>query len=174
MKQQIIVSGLGGQGVVTLTRLLAEAAMILGWPVLASETHGMAQRGGTVISMVKVGPFKSPLVPPGGADVGLFLCDRNLPLHRPYVRPGGALVVNTALSGDYLGVDALGLTTRLGLAPVTANFVVLGFAVGRGLLFCTPEVFLPLIRENSPPRFREGNERALLAGLKAAEESSPA
>ena len=73
MKQQIIVSGLGGQGAVTLTRLLAEAALALGVPVLTSETHGMAQRGGTVISMVKAGDFRGPLVPPGPPDLGLFL-----------------------------------------------------------------------------------------------------
>ena len=60
MKQQIIVSGLGGQGALTLTRLLAEAAAAMGLAVITSETHGMAQRGGTVISMIKVGPFGVP------------------------------------------------------------------------------------------------------------------
>ncbi|MCX5883025.1 MAG: 2-oxoacid:acceptor oxidoreductase family protein, partial [Deltaproteobacteria bacterium] len=50
IKQQIIISGVGGQGVLFVTRLLAEAAMMKGYPVLTSETHGMAQRGGTVVS----------------------------------------------------------------------------------------------------------------------------
>ena len=70
MKQQIIVSGLGGQGALTLTRLLAEAAAAMGLSVITSETHGMAQRGGTVISMIKVGPFRGPLIPAGEADRG--------------------------------------------------------------------------------------------------------
>ena len=70
MKQQIIVSGLGGQGALTLTRLLAEAAAAMGLSVITSETHGMAQRGGTVISMIKVGPFQGPLIPAGEADWG--------------------------------------------------------------------------------------------------------
>lgn len=172
MKQQLIISGLGGQGAVTLTRLLAEAALALGLPVLTSETHGMAQRGGTVISMVKVGPFKGPLIPLGGADVGLFLFEKNLQWHRPYLKPNGALVVNTTESGDYLAVDAQGLVSRQGLPAVTANLVLLGVAAGLGLLFCNAEVLTNLVREKSPPRFQEGNLRAWATGLRAAREMS--
>ncbi len=99
MKQQIIVSGLGGQGALTLTRLLAEAAAAQGLPVITSETHGMAQRGGTVISMIKVGPFRGPLIPAGEADRGLFLHPKNLAVHRFYLRKGGAVFVNTRSPG---------------------------------------------------------------------------
>ena len=72
MKQQIIVSGTGGQGILFLTRFFAEAAMMMKLQVLTSEIHGMAMRGGTVVSHVKVGPFKSPLVRAGQADAGLM------------------------------------------------------------------------------------------------------
>ncbi|MDH3344895.1 MAG: 2-oxoacid:acceptor oxidoreductase family protein, partial [Desulfobacteraceae bacterium] len=48
MRQQIVISGVGGQGVLFVTRLLAEAAIMKGFSVFTSETHGMAQRGGTV------------------------------------------------------------------------------------------------------------------------------
>ena len=65
MKQQIVVSGIGGQGVLFVTRILAEAAIERGMEVLTSETHGMAMRGGTVISHVKAGPFTSPLIRTG-------------------------------------------------------------------------------------------------------------
>ena len=98
MKQQIIVSGLGGQGALTVTRLLAEAAAALGLEVITSETHGMAQRGGTVISMVKVGPFRGPLIPAGAADVGLFLAEKNLGVHRGYLGPAAQIFVNSAKS----------------------------------------------------------------------------
>jgi indolepyruvate ferredoxin oxidoreductase, beta subunit len=168
MKQQIIVSGLGGQGAVTLARLLAEAALELGLPVLTSETHGMAQRGGTVISMIKVGPFRGPLIPAGAADLGLFLHEKNLAVHRHYVKAGGALVVNGAPSGDYLALDALGVAAGLGLPPVTVNLVILGFAAGQGKLFCGEDLLEKIIREKSPPRFREGNLQAFRAGRKAA------
>ncbi|MGQ9688462.1 MAG: 2-oxoacid:acceptor oxidoreductase family protein [Desulfobaccales bacterium] len=167
MKQQIIVSGLGGQGAVTLTRLLGEAALALGLPVITSETHGMAQRGGAVISMVKVGPYRGPLVPAGAADLGLFLHAPNLAVHRPYLKPGGALVVNTALPGDYLAVDALGLAAKLGLPPVAANLILSGFTAAQGLLFCGGGFLENLVRETSPERFRAGNVQALQAGLGA-------
>ena len=169
MKQQIIVSGLGGQGAVTLTRLLAEAALAMGLPVITSETHGMAQRGGTVISMVKVGDFRGPLIPAGAADLGLFLQGKNLAVHRHFLRPGGTLVVNSATAGDYLSLDAQGLAADLGLSPVTANLILLGFAAGQGALFCSDGLLMEIIREKSPERFREGNLQAFQSGRGAAQ-----
>jgi len=168
MKQQIIVSGLGGQGAVTLTRLLAEAALFLGQPVITSETHGMAQRGGTVISMVKVGAYRGPLIPAGAADVGLFLHDRNLGVHRPYVKPGGRLVVSSPKPGDYLHIHAAAVATGRGLPPVAANLVLLGFAAGHGVLFCGADLLEDIIREKSPHRFRDVNREAFRLGRQAA------
>ncbi len=167
MKQQIIISGLGGQGALTLTRLLAEAALAEGLPVITSETHGMAQRGGTVISMVKVGGFRGPLVPPGAGDLGLFLHAKNLPLHRFYLKPEAAVFVNTGAPGDYLNVDAAALARNLG-APVVANLILLGFAAGKGGLFCAPPVLDRMIREKSPSRFQDSNLRAFQLGVEAA------
>jgi indolepyruvate ferredoxin oxidoreductase beta subunit len=168
MKQQIIISGLGGQGAVTLSRLLAEAALALGLPVITSESHGMAQRGGTVISMVKAGPFRGPLVLAGSADVGFFLHEKNLPVHRHYLKPQGALVVNCATPGNYLHLDALGLASGLDLPPVAANLILLGFAAGKRLLFCEADLLEEIIRQKSPERFREGNLQAFRGGLQAA------
>ena len=53
IRQQIVISGVGGQGVLFVTRLLAEAAILKGFSVFTSETHGMAQRGGTVSADLK-------------------------------------------------------------------------------------------------------------------------
>ena len=168
MKQQIVISGLGGQGALTLTRLLAEAAMALGLPVITSETHGMAQRGGTVISMVKVGPFKGPLIPLGEADVGLFLHAGNLPVHRPYLKDGGLLLVNAAAPGAYLALDALSLAQAHGLAPVAANLILLGYAAGKKTLFADSRILEGIIGKISPPRFLEANLKAFRLGLEAA------
>ena len=136
MKQQIIVSGLGGQGALTLTRLLAEAAAALGLPVITSETHGMAQRGGTVISMIKVGPFRGPLIPAGEADRGLFLHPNNLVVHRFYLETAGTVFVNTARPGDYLSVDARGLAAAHGLPPWRPTSSSWGLPPARG--GCSP------------------------------------
>ncbi len=167
MKQQIIVSGLGGQGVLTMIRLLAEAAFASGLEVLTSETHGMAQRGGTVISMVKVGPFRGPLIPAGSADVGLFLHEKNLPVHRFYLKPGGSVFVNSPTFGDYFNVDATGLAQQMGL-PVVANLILLGFAVGQGGLFCSHELMEQVITDRTPARFLASNLEAWRAGVKAS------
>jgi len=168
MKQQIIVSGLGGQGALTLTRLLAEAAAALRLAVITSETHGMAQRGGTVISMIKVGPFRGPLIPAGEADRGLFLHLKNLAVHRFYLRAGGGVFVNTALPGDYLRVDARSLAAARGLPPVAANLILLGFAAGQGGLFAGPELLREMIAAKTPDRLRAASLSALQAGLDAA------
>jgi indolepyruvate ferredoxin oxidoreductase beta subunit len=168
MKQQIIVSGLGGQGALTLTRLLAEAAAAMGLPVITSETHGMAQRGGTVISMIKVGPFRGPLIPAGEADRGLFLHPKNLALHRFYLREGASVFVNAALPGDYLSVDARLLVETHGLPPVAANLILMGFAAGKGGLFAGPDLLATMIVAKTPERFREASLKAFQLGLAAA------
>jgi indolepyruvate ferredoxin oxidoreductase, beta subunit len=172
VKQQIIVSGLGGQGALTLTRLLAEAAAALGLEVITSETHGMAQRGGTVISMIKVGPFRGPLILAGAADVGFFLHRKNLGVHGFYLKPGGLRFVNSATPGDYHYLDARSLAQQLG-EPVVANLILLGYAVGQGALFCDPQLMEAVIRDKSPARFRESNLKALGAGVEAARRANP-
>jgi indolepyruvate ferredoxin oxidoreductase beta subunit len=170
-KQQIIVSGLGGQGALTVTRLLAEAAAALGLEVITSETHGMAQRGGTVISMVKVGPFRGPLIPAGAADVGLFLAEKNLGVHRGYLTPGAQVFVNSGAAADFSRVDARRLAEEMG-TPVAANLILLGFAAAQGGLFCGVELLERLIMEKIPARFREMNLQAFRRGVAAAAEKT--
>ena len=94
VQQQVIISGVGGQGVLFVTRLLAEAAINKGLPVFTSETHGMAQRGGTVLSHFKVGDFSSPLIRPKRADILVLLKSENLKQHGSFLRPGGWAVSN--------------------------------------------------------------------------------
>jgi len=170
MRQQVIISGLGGQGALTLTRLLAEAAAAAGEEVITSETHGMAQRGGTVISMVKVGPFRGPLIPAGEADVGLFLHSQGLAAHRHFLRPGGAVFVNTATAGDYQALDAWTIAAGLGLHPVSANLILLGYAADRGALFAPTALLEETIATHTPERFRETSLTAFRAGVGAAGE----
>ena len=89
-----MLSGIGGQGVLFVTRVLAQACMDDNKRVLTSETHGMAQRGGTVISHLKVGSFASPLIRPGNADLLLALKQENYPQHRGFLKPDGKALVN--------------------------------------------------------------------------------
>jgi indolepyruvate ferredoxin oxidoreductase beta subunit len=148
MRQQVVLSGVGGQGILFLSRLLAEAAIAGGFPVLTSETHGMAQRGGVVVSHLKVGGFDSPLVRPGRADLLLVLKEENVALHREFLADGGTLVVNAPVPTDagfrvrVHAVDADALALAAG-TPHAVNLVLLGFALARvgggtaGGFFCT-------------------------------------
>ena len=164
MKQQIIISGRGGQGVLFVTRLLAEAGLEMGLDVLTSETHGMAMRGGTVISHVKVGAFRSPLIRRGRADTGLFLSDSNVAIHGAFVRPDGQRIVNTDRAGEYAGIDATACATQLGSLLAT-NLVLLGYAVRRKAIFCDETVMKEVIKKTSRPRQVDLNLRGFERGL---------
>ena len=165
MKQQIIVSGIGGQGVLFLTRVIAQAAVERDIPVLTAETHGMAQRGGTVLSTIKVGEFASPLIRTGQADVGLLLWEDNLPVHKNLLKYAGHLLVNSKNPGKGLRINASAHARRLG-NPVLANLVLLGFAVQQGVLFCTAEDCAAAIRSLAPEQFVDQNLAAFQIGLK--------
>jgi indolepyruvate ferredoxin oxidoreductase, beta subunit len=149
--QQIIVSGVGGQGVLFVTKLLAETALSLGYSVLISETHGMAQRGGIVISHLKIAKripgtevqaagygLVSPLIRPGRADILLALHPDGFLAHAFYLKPDGKSFRNVPQPAGRSSVDATAIASSLG-SPVSANLVLLGFAVGSGRLFCQPE-----------------------------------
>jgi len=69
----IIVVGVGGQGILTCSNILAKASMNAGLNVITSEVHGMAQRGGSVKVHVRIGEVYSPLIPIGSADVMIAL-----------------------------------------------------------------------------------------------------
>ena len=167
MRQQIVISGLGGQGVLFLTRVIAEAALRQGAAVLTAETHGMAQRGGSVLSTVKIGAFRSPLIARGTADLGLFLAAENLPVHGPLLRPDGALVVSTPQPGAYRAVDAAAVARELG-APVLSNLVLLGFAVAHDLLCVDQADLEATIRTLSPPKLVAANLEAFHRGVALA------
>lgn len=165
MKQQIIISGTGGQGVLFLTRILAQAAVEQNMDVLTSETHGMAMRGGTVVSHVKVGPFKSPLIRRGRCDVGLFVNSSSFDIHRSFIMPGGKSFVNTDISGEYYNIDATGLAKKMG-ALLIMNLILLGYAVKEGSLFCGKEKLETAIRKLSRPDNLELNLKGFKTGLK--------
>jgi len=73
MNIQMIISGVGGQGVLLMTRIFAVFALREGYPLIGSEDHGMSQRGGSVMTHLKIGNFDSPLIKKGSADILLSL-----------------------------------------------------------------------------------------------------
>ena len=167
MKQQILVSGIGGQGVLFLTRVIAQVAVDRGIAVLTSESHGMAQRGGTVLSTLKVGDFAAPLIRTGQADVALLLWEANLGVHQALLKEDGALFINSAQKGAGERVDGSAIARKLGNA-VLANLVLLGRAVRSKALFCSEEECLAAIGTLAPAKFVEQNITAFQTGLRSA------
>ena len=93
----IILAGVGGQGAVLASKLLARAAMGRGLPVKTAETIGMAQRGGSVFSHVRLGEgAASPLVGRGRADAIVAFEPAEAVRQLPFLRPGGMVVTSDA------------------------------------------------------------------------------
>ena len=171
--QQLVISGVGGQGILFITRLLADVAIAQGLPVLTSETHGMAQRGGIVISHLKIGEFSSPLVRPGHADGLLSLKAETVALHHHFLRPAGWITANALplqiveIGHPVATVDADAAALSLG-NPQAVNLIVLGRALAQeGQLFCRREQVEATIKAKlaAKTKLREGALAALAAGL---------
>ncbi len=115
MRKDILICGVGGQGVVLASKLLARAAMAKGWPARTAETIGMAQRGGSVVSHVRVGLSHSPLIPKGAADVILALEPAEAARNLSFLKPGGVIVasikpvqpITASLSGGGYDAEAM-------------------------------------------------------------------
>ena len=148
MKFDIILAGVGGQGVLSLSSIIASAALQEGLSVKQSEVHGMAQRGGAVTAHLRLsdGPIESDLVPLGCASMVLSLEPLESLRYLAYLAPGGTVVTasqKVANIPDYppdsalreaiaalprsVLVDAAGLAKRAGLTKAT-NMVMAGAA----------------------------------------------
>jgi indolepyruvate ferredoxin oxidoreductase beta subunit len=169
-KVQLVVCGLGGQGAVFLSRVLAGAAIEEGHDVLTSETHGMAQRGGAVESHLKFGGFFGSVVRPGRADVALVLDQSRLAAARRFLHADGVCFVNAkTAAGDALPCDAFGVAKEIG-NPRATNLVLLGFAAAtRPDLVPAREACLAALERLSPARVREPNAAAFERGCALAQ-----
>ncbi len=95
MELNILVVGVGGQGALTTAHLIARAAMKAGMNVLVAETHGMAQRGGSVEVHVRIGDVMSPLIPDCGADIVLALEPSEALRYSRYLNENSTIILNS-------------------------------------------------------------------------------
>ncbi|MEK6574051.1 MAG: 2-oxoacid:acceptor oxidoreductase family protein [Chloroflexota bacterium] len=180
MERKLIIAGIGGQGVVYATKVLSQAGLLRGERVMASESHGMSQRGGSVMSHVKIGGSDAPLIRRGTADA-LVAFDRNEATRNlTFVRSGGSVCVNSLdgldpavmarlaeTSISVHSIDADALARELG-APSAANLIVLGFAAAHGALGLTVTDLKESVRALGPAKAVENNLKALEAGVSTA------
>lgn len=193
MSKSVILCGVGGQGTVLASKLISYAAMAKGEAVRSAETIGMAQRGGSVTSHIRIGEEAfSPLIPKGKADVMIAFEPAEAVRNLDYLKTDGVVVVSkkavkpvtASLSSkvydgqdmlDYLEkkvkrlviVDGQQIMEELGSAKVL-NVVLLGAAIGCHEVDISIEEIRQAIKEKVPERFYELNLRALEAGYRLA------
>jgi indolepyruvate ferredoxin oxidoreductase beta subunit len=115
----VVVAGIGGQGVIKASDILADAAFRAGLDVKKAEVHGMSQRGGSVTTDVRFGPrVLSPMIPAGEADFLIVLAPSELEVTRRLLRQGGVLITVDAVDDSKLpnkrslNVALLGILAR--------------------------------------------------------------
>ena len=153
MNKDILLCGVGGQGTVLASKLIASAAMHLGNTAHSAETIGMAQRGGSVTSHIRIGNRAfSPLIPLGKADIILAFEPSE------YLNKKCKCVV----------VDADELCKPFGSSKFF-NVAILGVAVGTNATGLNADTIMYEIEHRVPERFVETNKAAFLAGIKIGE-----
>lgn len=188
MNKDILLCGVGGQGIVLVSKLLAASAMAAGETVHSAETIGMAQRGGSVTSHVRIGQSYSPLIPSGSASLMLAFepgeAVRNLPL---LSKDGTVIVSNTAVmpvtaslsGGSYQAEPMLDFLRKRVKKVITAdpgqlcaplgsvkyfNVVMLGIALAAGVTGLPEDIVRKTVETKVPEKFREINTKALMIG----------
>jgi len=96
MNVQIVCAGIGGRGVLLASTILIETAIKAGLKAMASDEYGMRQRGGSVVSLVKVGDFESPLVGRENADILLAFEESEFYRNIHFLKTGGVTLINTS------------------------------------------------------------------------------
>lgn len=192
--KKIVVIGVGGQGNLLATNLLGEAALSLGIPVVASEIHGMAQRGGIVESAVLLGDISSPIISPGESDVflgfepletlrGLDKCNRktivitNTRSLQPFTAALGQgaypplkeiLSLISAKIDTVIAFDGSALAEKAG-NPLSLNMVMLGALIGSETTPISAAHMKETISTSTKKAFLESNLKAFDLGFAAVQ-----
>jgi len=171
----IYLVGVGGQGIITASRIIGDAAILSGKNIVMSETHGMAQRGGSVVCTARIGNVHSPLIPDGQADVILSfeiletlraLCkaskkttvvtstEKVVPLsvssqklHYPTIEETRIQVSKSAK--DFVAIESAKLAQEAGV-PMSSNIVMVGALSGTGMTGLDRNHFEKAVEMNIP------------------------
>lgn len=184
MTWDMVLAGVGGQGILLASRLIIEDAVRRGAPVRGAETHGMAQRGGSVVAHVRLGTCHSPLVLPGTARLVLALDPAEGLRNLSFLAEGALLLVSAEDEGfappevrTWLAerrvrlrcVDGAGVAAECG-NPRALNTAMLGFAAGHAEAPFDVDGLGAVLREVVAERHQAANLAALALGAERARE----
>lgn len=187
----IAITGVGGQGVLTLAEILAKAALHCDLNVRVGEIHGMAQRGGHVVCTVRIGDnAKGPIIDAGSADllVGFEPVETLREIH--LVKQGGCVLMSSHVQypvavsmgqAEYpsheeiikmmnkftdkiIEFDALELAVKAGSSRAL-NMVMLGAIIGTDLVSVTEDAAIDVVKEAFPKKFEKINISATKMGF---------
>lgn len=183
--KNIMIVGVGGQGTLLTSRVLGSIAVTGGYDVKLSEVHGMAQRGGSVVTYVRYGEsVAEPIVEEGQADILIAFERLEALRYAHFLKTDGTIIVNdtridpmSVVTGaaeypeniietlrekhSVLAIDASAEAAKLG-NPRVFNTIILGVAAQR--MQFTKEQWLEVIANTVPPKTVEINQKAFLAG----------
>ena len=186
--KNIMIVGVGGQGTLLTSRILGGLAIAGGYDVKLSEVHGMAQRGGSVVTFVRYGEkVAEPIVEEGQADLLIAFEKLEAKRYAHFLKKDGTLVVNdqkiepiTVVTGaaqypeniieelsskyETYSIDAMGEALALGNSKVF-NIIVLGVAAKH--MDFSKEDWLKVIENTVPPKTVEMNKKAFLLGYES-------
>ena len=186
MKKDIILSGVGGQGILSIATVIGQAALKDGLYMKQAEVHGMSQRGGSVVTYVKYGSeVCSPVVEKGEADIIISFEQLEAARYVSYLKKGGHIITSTqqidpmpVITGaavypediigklkaegvDVIAVDALALAEQAGTAKAS-NVVLMG-VVSTKMAF-DEDVWQKALENCVPAKFLELNKKAFALG----------
>jgi indolepyruvate ferredoxin oxidoreductase beta subunit len=189
-KTNIVLTGVGGQGVITAANILGKAAVRAKVNVFVSEVHGMAQRGGSVNCTVRMGRVTGPLIASGTADAVLSMEPIESLRYIDYTNKNTKIITDitpvipfTVSVGmekyppvdevfkeienyaKLYKVDATKIAREAG-AIITKNIVMLGSLAATEVLPFDKDILLETILENVPAKFKEVNKKAFEGGYK--------
>lgn len=188
MTKNIMIVGVGGQGTLLTSRILGGITLDAGYDVKLSEVHGMAQRGGSVVTFVRYGErVAEPIVEEGQADVLIAFEKLEAMRYAHYLKKDGVLIINdqriepiTVVTGaaqysehiieelekehTVYKIDAMEEAKKLGNSKVF-NIIVLGMAAKH--MDFSKEAWLNVIEKTVPPKTVEMNQKAFLASYES-------
>jgi indolepyruvate ferredoxin oxidoreductase beta subunit len=180
VRTNIFLAGVGGQGILSFARVLGELALIRNMNVLIGETHGMAQRGGSVTATVRYGEVYSPIIGIGKADLLIGFEPLESARYARIQSPDGTAIVNTSRIVPYsvsaqktkypdledlLGIVRQYCSTVVAFDatleaekvkfPLAANSVMIGAVAATSKIDATPDDFKKAIRKVVPRKIKE-------------------
>lgn len=185
MKLEIVCAGIGGRGVLLASTILMETAIEAGYKAIASDEYGMSQRGGSVISLIKVGDFASPLIGRENGDILLAFEESEFYKTLFYLKNGGTAIINTEKKSlpesvqrllqkrniRYFLIDADGIAKEKQMIQ-SANMAILGFFSALSFGPYTPDYIEKTIEKKVPAKFLDKNREVFREGMEAGNRKS--